>query len=88
MGRLKDWAIEMGYLRSEDCDDHEMQPHPNVELKLAPTPAYVLMHNTTPVAVYQRSEAADYDCWLCNEGEKFSPDPHPYWVKPVGQYIP
>lgn len=41
------------------------------------------MENQTIVSAYQDKALAHHDCWLCNEAEKFSPDPMPYWVKEV-----
>lgn len=44
---------------------------------------FLLMDGVNPVEAYSDKALADQDCWLCNEAEKFSPDPMPYWVKPV-----
>jgi hypothetical protein len=52
------------------------QPSPNPIIHL-------LMENQTIVSAYQDKALAHHDCWLCNEAEKFSPDPMPYWVKEV-----
>ena len=42
---------------------------------------FILMNGGTPEAAYANEELAQYDCWLCNSAERFSPDPMPYWVK-------
>jgi hypothetical protein len=44
---------------------------------------FLLMENDKPVSAYADKAQADEDCWVCNDAEKFSPDPHPFWVKPV-----
>jgi hypothetical protein len=44
---------------------------------------FLLMDGTNPVEAYRDKALADRDCWLCNDAEKFSPDPMPYWVKPL-----
>ena len=44
---------------------------------------HLLMENQTVMGAYTDKNLADYDCWLCNEAEKFSPDPMPFWVKSV-----
>ena len=48
-----------------------------------PIKIFLLMENSTIVQAYADDALAHQDCWLCNEAEKFSPDPMPYWVKPV-----
>ena len=48
-----------------------------------PTHVYVLMDGNTPVETYTDKDLAYYDCWICNEAEKFSPDPMPFYVKDV-----
>lgn len=45
--------------------------------------AYVLMNGDTPVEVYTDQDIAERDCWICNEGEKFSENPHDYYIKSV-----
>jgi hypothetical protein len=42
---------------------------------------YILMDGGTPIEAYADEELAHHDCWLCNEAEKFSPDPMPFWVQ-------
>jgi hypothetical protein len=42
---------------------------------------YILMDGGTPIEAYADEELAHRDCWLCNEAEKFSPDPMPFWVQ-------
>lgn len=44
---------------------------------------HLLMNDKEPVGAYTDKALADADCWLCNDAEKFSPDPMPYWVKTV-----
>lgn len=48
-----------------------------------PSAVFILMDGNTPVEAYTDEEAAHRDCWLCNEAEKFSPDPFPFHVKEV-----
>jgi hypothetical protein len=47
---------------------------------------FLLMDDNMIVQAYQDGALAHQDCWLCNEAEKFSPNPMPYWVQPV-QFI-
>lgn len=42
---------------------------------------YVLMNGSKPETAYADEELAHHDCWVCNEAEKFSPDPMPYYVQ-------
>ena len=42
---------------------------------------YILMDGGTPIEAYADGELAHHDCWLCNEAEKFVPDPMPFWVQ-------
>jgi hypothetical protein len=46
-----------------------------------PTRVFVLMDGSNPVEAYLDKDLAHYDCWICNEAEKFSPDPMPFYVK-------
>lgn len=48
-----------------------------------PTRVFVLMDGSGPVEAYLDKDLAHYDCWICNEAEKFSSDPMPYYVKEV-----
>lgn len=48
-----------------------------------PSAVYVLMDGNNPVEAYLDKELAHYDCWLCNEAEKFSDNPMPFYVKVV-----
>lgn len=44
---------------------------------------FILMNGTDPVEAYTDKDIAERDCWICNEGEKFSDDPHTFYVKEV-----
>ena len=48
-----------------------------------PTKVYLLLDGQTPIEAYTDKEVAHHDCWICNEAEKFSPDPMPFSVKEV-----
>lgn len=48
---------------------------------------YLLMENANVISAYSDKALADADCWICNDAEKFSVDPHPFWVKPVPMQI-
>ena len=50
---------------------------------IRPINIFLLMENSKIITAYDNEALAHQDCWLCNEAEKFSPDPSPYWVKPV-----
>ena len=47
------------------------------------TTIFILMDGSGPVEAYLNQDLAHYDCWICNEAEKFSSDPMPYYVKEV-----
>jgi hypothetical protein len=47
------------------------------------TTIFILMNSTDPVEAYTDKDIAERDCWICNEGEKFSDDPHAFYVKEV-----
>ena len=58
---------------------HEaVEPNP-----LGGIPVYVLMEGNKPVGVYTDKALADKDCWLCNEADKYAPEPMTYWVESV-----
>ena len=55
----------------------------NIYLGPLPSVVYVLMDGNNPVESYLDKNLADYDCWICNEAEKFADNPMPFYVKRV-----
>lgn len=55
------------------------------KIYLGPLPSvvYVLMDGNNPIESYLDKELAHYDCWICNEAEKFSDNPMPFHVRRV-----
>lgn len=47
------------------------------------TEIYILMDGSNPVEAYLDKDLAHYDCYICNEAEKFSENPASYYVKEV-----
>ena len=55
----------------------------NIYLGPLPSVVYVLMDGNNPVESYLDKDLAHYDCWICNEAEKFAYNPMPFYVKTV-----
>jgi hypothetical protein len=47
------------------------------------TTIFVLMTGSDPIEAYTDKATAERDCWICNEGEKFSDEPQDFYVKEV-----
>jgi hypothetical protein len=55
----------------------------NIYLGSLPTAVFILMDGSTPVEAYTDKELAYYDCYICNEAEKFSENPSSFYVRDV-----
>lgn len=57
--------------------------HEAVEQETTTISVYILMQGLKPVGAYTDKDTADKDCWLCNEADKYTPEPMSYWVSSV-----
>ena len=55
----------------------------NIYLGPLPSAVYLLMDGNNLIEAYLDKDLAHYDCYICNEAEKFADNPMPFHVRKV-----